>query len=69
VFETHVVEAIRQVTLKPRTSDVAGKMLFEYFQANEAQLLRNVRDYKQTILALLMKGYDATDAFDMALQD
>jgi hypothetical protein len=65
-FETHIVEAIGFVTLKPRKREMAEQMRWTYYQTNKAQLPANIRDYQEGVLALLMEGYEPADAFAMA---
>jgi hypothetical protein len=67
-FETHIVEAIRFVTLQLRKKDVADTMRWDYFTAHKAKLPADIRQYNDAITALLMEGYEPADAFAMALQ-
>lgn len=68
VFEEEVIEAIRVNTRKPRSEKVAAQLLVTHFLQNETQYPATVRDHKATILALLMEGFDAHEAFDTVLR-
>jgi hypothetical protein len=67
-FDTHIVEAIRVVMLKPRSRVEADTMRWTYYSAHKAQLPANVKEAYDAITVLLMEGYEPADAFAMALE-
>ena len=67
-FDTHIVEAIRVVKLKPRPNGMADEMRWDYYIAHKEQLPANINESKGAITALLMEGYEPADAFAMAMQ-
>lgn len=67
-FDTHIVEAIRVVKLKPRPNGMADKMRWDYYIAHKEQLPANINESNGAITALLMEGYEPADAFAMTLQ-
>jgi hypothetical protein len=67
VFEAEVVEAIRISKRKPLSEAAARDVLFTYFKENEARLPASIRNHREKIVVLLMEGFDAQKAFEMAL--
>lgn len=67
VFEAEVVEAIRISKRKPLSEAEVRDVLFAYFKEKEARLPASFRNHREKILVFLMQGFDAQEAFAMAL--
>ncbi|WP_347558854.1 hypothetical protein [Robbsia sp. KACC 23696] len=66
-FDTYVIDALKgAVQPTKRKEPEASKVLFEYYAAHKRQLPPDIAKQKAKIIALLMDGYEAEDAFAQA---